>query len=112
VLAEGPNLRLRDPPEHVRGRSRGTPLVAPGKTLPLREARDTWLRAFTYEYLTDLLREHGGNVSQAARTAGVDRKTLHRLLMPAGREGGARCPRAGRRCPTWRRGQAARQPGA
>jgi transcriptional regulator with GAF, ATPase, and Fis domain len=84
VLADGPTLGLRDLPEHVRGRGRVTPAAAPGKTLPLREARDTWLRAFTYEYLTDLLREHGGNVSQAAKTAGVDRKTLHRLLTKFG----------------------------
>jgi transcriptional regulator of acetoin/glycerol metabolism len=26
------------------------------------------------------LRDHGRNISQAAKTAGVDRKTLHRLL--------------------------------
>jgi DNA-binding NtrC family response regulator len=84
VLADGPTLRLRDLPEHVRGRGRVAPLAAPGKTLSLREARDTWLRAFTYDYLTDLLREHGGNVSQAAKTAGVDRKTLHRLLTKFG----------------------------
>jgi DNA-binding NtrC family response regulator len=78
ALADGPILGLRDLPEHVRGR--GRPAPAPGKDLPLREARETWLRAFTQEYLTDLLRRHGGNISQAARTAGVDRKTLHRLL--------------------------------
>jgi transcriptional regulator with PAS, ATPase and Fis domain len=84
VLADDPTLRLRDLPDHVRGRGRVAPLAAPGTTLSLREARDTWLRAFTYEYLTDLLREHGGNVSQAAKTAGVDRKTLHRLLTKFG----------------------------
>jgi DNA-binding NtrC family response regulator len=84
VLADGPNLRLRDLPEHVRGRGRAAPVAASGKTLSLREARDAWLRAFTYEYLTDLLREHGGNISQAAKTAGVDRKTLHRLLTKFG----------------------------
>ena len=50
------------------------------QNLPLREAREEWLRTFTEEYLTDLLRRHGGNISQAAKTAGVDRKTLHRLL--------------------------------
>jgi two-component system response regulator PilR (NtrC family) len=79
ALADGPALRLRDVPEHVRGRGRPAPAV-PGKDLPLREARETWLRVFTQEYLTDLLRRHGGNISQAAKTAGVDRKTLHRLL--------------------------------
>ncbi len=54
--------------------------MLPGKELPLGEAREAWLRIFTEEYLTDLLRRHGGSISQAANTAGVDRKTLHRLL--------------------------------
>jgi two-component system, NtrC family, response regulator HydG len=78
VLAGGPALRVRDLPEHVRGRSRSAPTV-PGWILPLREARERWLQGFTEEYLTDLLRCHRGNISQAAKTAGVDRKTLHRL---------------------------------
>jgi DNA-binding NtrC family response regulator len=79
ALADGPTLGVRDLPEHVRGR--GRPAAAtPGQDLPLREAREAWLRTFTHEYLADLLRRHGGNISQAARTAGVDRKTLHRLL--------------------------------
>jgi DNA-binding NtrC family response regulator len=79
ALADGPTLGLRDLPDHVRGRGRAAPTV-PGKKRPLREARETWLRVFTQEYLLDLLRDHGGNISQAAKTAGVDRKTLHRLL--------------------------------
>ncbi len=78
VLADGPTLRLRDLPEHLRGRARPVP-AAPATSLPLREAREQWLRGFTEEYLTDLLRRHRGNVSRAAKTAGVDRKTLHRL---------------------------------
>ena len=58
--------------------------TAPGKDLPLTEAREAWFQAFAQEYLTDLLRRHGGNISQAAKTAGVDRKTLHRLLTKHG----------------------------
>ncbi|MBI4391896.1 MAG: hypothetical protein HY575_08400, partial [candidate division NC10 bacterium] len=30
--------------------------------------------------LVSLLKRHQGNISQAARAAGVDRKTIHRLL--------------------------------
>jgi two-component system, NtrC family, response regulator HydG len=86
ALADGPTLRIRDLPEHVRGRGRAAPAGA-GKDLPLKEAREAWLRVFTEEYLTDLLRRHGGNVSQAAKTAGVDRKTLHRLLSKHGIRG-------------------------
>jgi DNA-binding NtrC family response regulator len=83
ALADGPTIHTRDLPEHVRGRGRPAP-AAPGKDLPLREAREAWLRVFTQEYLADLLHRHGGNISQAAKTAGVDRKTLHRLLSKHG----------------------------
>ncbi len=31
-------------------------------------------------YLTELLERHDGNVSQAAKAAGIDRKTFHRLI--------------------------------
>jgi transcriptional regulator of acetoin/glycerol metabolism len=41
-------------------------------------------------YLAELLRRHDGNVSQAAKAAGIDRKTFHRLINKYGiREGGA-----------------------
>jgi DNA-binding NtrC family response regulator len=79
ALAEGATIRARDLPEHVRGRGRPTPAI-PGRDVPLATAREAWLRTFAEEYLTDLLRRHKGNVSQAAKTAQVDRKTLHRLL--------------------------------
>jgi DNA-binding NtrC family response regulator len=83
ALTDGPMIRVRDLPEHVRGRGRLAP-ATPGKDLPLAEAREAWLQAFAQEYLTDLLRRHGGNISQAAKTAGIDRKTLHRLLSKHG----------------------------
>jgi DNA-binding NtrC family response regulator len=80
VLADGPTLCLRDLPDHVRGPRRGVAPVVSRLDLPLREAREAWLKSFTQEYLAELLERHGGNISQAAKTAGVDRKTLHRLL--------------------------------
>ena len=83
ALADGPVVRVRDLPDHVRGRSSQGPVV-PGKDLPLAEAREAWLQAFAQDYLTDLLRRHGGNISQAAKTARIDRKTLHRLLAKHG----------------------------
>jgi DNA-binding NtrC family response regulator len=83
ALTDGPTIRVRDLPDHVRGRGRPAPTI-PGKDLPLAQAREAWLQAFAQGYLTDLLRRHGGNISQAAKTAGVDRKTLHRLLAKHG----------------------------
>lgn len=44
------------------------------------QALDAALRAFRRTYVTRLLEGHGGNVSRAAATAGVSRRTLHRWL--------------------------------
>jgi transcriptional regulator of acetoin/glycerol metabolism len=46
----------------------------------LREAKDRWMSVLEASYLRDLLDRHGGNVSAAAKTAGIDRKTFHRLI--------------------------------
>ncbi len=53
-------------------------------TLPLRAVREQWLRHVERRYLEQLLAAHKGNVSAAARVAGVDRVHLHRLLSRAG----------------------------
>ncbi len=48
--------------------------------LPFHDAKSEALSIFEQEYLRNLLERHGGNVSQAARQAGIDRKTIHRML--------------------------------
>lgn len=55
--------------------------------LPFHEAKGIWIKHFEMEYLQALLRRNNGNISQAAREAGVDRKTIHRLLNKHGLEG-------------------------
>lgn len=50
----------------------------PGK--PFHLAKEEAIESFERAYLTSLLAEHGGNISLAAREAGIDRKTIHRLL--------------------------------
>ena len=47
---------------------------------PLDQARERWVKVFEHAYLTDLLGKHDGNVTAAARSAGVDRAHLYRLL--------------------------------
>ncbi|MEZ4398664.1 MAG: sigma 54-interacting transcriptional regulator [Kofleriaceae bacterium] len=51
---------------------------------PLRVVREQWTRHVERRYLEELLRVHHGNVSAAARAAGVDRVHLHRLLARVG----------------------------
>ena len=82
ALAEGETVTLHDLPEHVR---QSQPLAS--QSLPrldtsfsLKEAREKWLGQLETAYVQDVLQRNGGNVSQAARAAGIDRKTFHRLL--------------------------------
>jgi DNA-binding NtrC family response regulator len=84
ALAEGEMITLGELPQHLR-----TPATAPSKEtastepavrLTLKEAKERWIGQLEATYVTDLLKREGGNVSEAARKAGVDRKTLHRLL--------------------------------
>ena len=49
-------------------------------SVPFSEARRRLLDAFEQGYVRALLEQHGGNVSRAAATAGVDRAHLHRIM--------------------------------
>jgi two-component system response regulator AtoC len=47
---------------------------------PFREVKQETIDAFERSYLTELLRAHRGNLAQAARAAGMDRKNLWALV--------------------------------
>ncbi len=55
-----------------------------GADLPYKQARGQMIEAFEREYVRGLLDRHEGNVSKAARAAGIDRVYLHRLLRKYG----------------------------
>ncbi len=61
------------------GPSGNVSMPNPGE-LSLREARDKIIDAFERQYLEDILEACDGNISKAARMAGVDRKTIARML--------------------------------
>ena len=46
-----------------------------------KEAREIVMADFEKGYITALLKEHDGNVSGAARTAGIHRNILHRMMV-------------------------------
>jgi transcriptional regulator with PAS, ATPase and Fis domain len=48
--------------------------------LPLREARAAWTARFESAYVRALLRKVGGNVTRAAELAGVNRRTMQRMI--------------------------------
>jgi DNA-binding NtrC family response regulator len=70
------------PPE-IRGGGDGTVrrlAVSDGPLGRYHEAKESTLDRFEKAYLRRLLAEHDGNVTAAARTAGLSRRTVHRLL--------------------------------
>jgi DNA-binding NtrC family response regulator len=48
--------------------------------LSYKKAKRLWLEVFEYAYINRLLEKHGGNISHAARAAGIDRKSIQRLM--------------------------------
>jgi DNA-binding NtrC family response regulator len=86
ALADGRTITRRDLPEHVLSPApaaalgpAGNPL-SPVQDLPLKEAKERWMGVLEAAYLKDVLARHDGNISAAAKTAGIDRKTFHRLV--------------------------------
>jgi transcriptional regulator with PAS, ATPase and Fis domain len=51
---------------------------------PLKNAREAWLRPLERRYVAGLLERERGNITSAARAAGVDRITFYRLLWKHG----------------------------
>lgn len=67
-------LALRDQPPLAETKPEGSEMTGPIQ--PIRNARD----AFERRYLEALLKTHEGNLSAAARVAGIDRANLYRML--------------------------------
>ncbi len=87
ALADGDLVTRRDLPEYllqgVGGPVTATisgPTLPSSSDLPLKDAKEKWMQVLEASYLRDLLERHGGNVSAAAKAAGIDRKTFHRLI--------------------------------
>jgi two-component system response regulator AtoC len=79
VLAEGEMVTPAELPANLRLPQK-VPTAMVADHLSLKKAKQQWVEVFEREYLIALLKKHQGNISQAAKTAGVDRKTIHRLL--------------------------------
>jgi DNA-binding NtrC family response regulator len=77
----GDEIGVDDLPEEFLERRNPAPKrAAPVMHLPFHEAKAEAISDFEREYLQRILDLHGGNISRAARQAGVDRKTIHRLI--------------------------------
>ena len=90
ALADTETISRRDLPDHVLGVGE-LPLAVPvagtaagmpesGTDLTLKDAKERWMAVLEASYLRDLLARNDGNISAAAKAAGIDRKTFHRLI--------------------------------
>ena len=94
ALADGETITPADLPDHVAHGGRaaerhaGVPpaVLAAGTAtdLPLKDAKEQWMGVLEAAYLRELLSRHAGNVTAAAKAAGIDRKTFHRLVTKHG----------------------------
>ncbi|HEV8474359.1 MAG TPA: helix-turn-helix domain-containing protein, partial [Methylomirabilota bacterium] len=94
ALAEGDTITRLDLPDHVvhgtRAGERAAALPADVRAagaaadLPLKDATEQWMGVLEASYLRALLDRHSGNITAAAKVAGVDRKTFHRLVTKHG----------------------------
>jgi two-component system, NtrC family, response regulator AtoC len=81
ALATTGTITLRDLPEELRLYDPKAPEILPeSPVLTFKVAKTRWLTQFESGYVADLLKRYGDNVTQAAKAAGIDRKTLYSLL--------------------------------
>ena len=76
VMASGPLIEERD----VALPAAPPPATRLDVARPFRELKQEMIDTFERGYLTELLRKHQGNLAQAARAAGMDRKNLWALV--------------------------------
>jgi DNA-binding NtrC family response regulator len=87
-FTDGDKITLDSLPEALRNASKGTASGPVGvlaadenfSDLPFKDAKERLIDAFERQYLVDLLDRNGGNISRAARSAQMDRKSIARLL--------------------------------
>lgn len=77
-LVDDEVIGISDLPEAIQKYSRNASLIS--QELSFKKAKRDWVGSFEKQYLVDLLKRNNGNVSNAAREARIDRKTIHRLL--------------------------------
>ena len=74
VFADGPEVK----PHHLRsGAGRRSSAAS---SSPYKEAKLELVESFTRQYLSDLLRSTGGNISETARISGLGRVSLQKIL--------------------------------
>ena len=84
AVTDGPRIELEAFPEEVSSSLRPRATRGTETHLSYREVVDLARDRASREYLIGLMSELNGNVTEAARRAGIERESLHRLLRKYG----------------------------
>ena len=84
AVTDGPRIELEALPDEVAQTLRPRLTRGSETHLGYREVVDLARDRASREYLIALMRELGGNVTEAARRAGMERESMHRLLKKYG----------------------------
>ena len=82
VLADGPSIGSVHLPERLR--RLGGDDTGPAEAASFKHAKQAAVTTFEKSFLIDLLKRHDGHMGHAAREAGVDRKTIERMVKKHG----------------------------
>jgi DNA-binding NtrC family response regulator len=80
VALAGPDDDFQSLPFVLRPTTAAPEALVARADRPFHDAKDELIAKFEREYLSDLVQRAGGNLSQAARIAGLERKFLYKLL--------------------------------
>jgi two-component system response regulator AtoC len=82
VMAEGEQIMLADLPFEIGGVEPSAQSAAPAPVSPkdFHQAKHHLVADFERDFLVGVLRRSGGNISRAAHEAGINRRTLYRLI--------------------------------
>jgi DNA-binding NtrC family response regulator len=86
-FCESETIQIPDLPDMIRDAPRiGATRDLPTGEYTFKEAKERWVSSFERDYIVNLLKKNGGNISHAAREADIDRKYFRKLMRKYGIE--------------------------
>ena len=83
AMAQRPEIRAEDLPNRLKPRSRHV-IVDTNDELDFKESKAKIIEQFEKQYIENLLKKSNGNITKVANSAGLNRKTIYRLMEARG----------------------------
>ena len=82
ILAADQQIQPGDlPPAMQNNVGEGADLALVDLDWPFKQAKAVVIEDFERRYITRILNKHNGNISRAAEQSGIDRRSMHRLMV-------------------------------